>query len=883
MFWYAINCISLLLALGLCFGFVLRQWSDGKWQFQIACGLLFGYFCVVAMIQSQEVGGQGLLANIRAVLIGVGTFFAGPLSGLIATLISIAYRLYSAGSLVPAGIISMLLAIAVGWLSRVWRQTGTAPHHIWGMVLFSSALNAIQWVILAIAAPKGIKSPLLESWGISYFVFFLVITFLLGWVMREVEGAERMHSELTIQEARFRDLLQDLPSVAIQAYDSEGRTTFWNKTSEIMYGFSAREVLGKVMVDIGVQEDRRATVRQQQQDVFRTGKAQTGYETVVTTKDGSELIVYTSRAPIIRNGLVAEVFGFDIDLTFRRKVEAELRVAAAAFETQEGMLVTDKNRVILRINQKFTELTGYAAKDVVGHQPDLISVNPADKVISEAMSAAASSRQAWEGEVLNRQQDGHVVTHWALISAVRDEYGTVVNFVITLTDITRRKADEEQIRRLAFFDSLTGLPNRRMLRDRLEHALAASHRTGNHSALLFIDLDHFKNLNDTLGHALGDQLLEQVAQRLRTNVREGDTVARLGGDEYVVLLESLSVLRDESVAQAKLVGEKLMDVLNTPYHLAGNEFNCGLSMGVTLFDAHVSNIDEVLKQADLAMYQAKAAGRNGIRFFDPQMQAVVTQRAALEADIRQAILQDQYSLFYQAQTNAEGKVIGAEALLRWKHPQRGMVSPATFIPVAEDSGLIVPLGNWVLEAACTQLAAWAKKPMTEHLTLAVNVSSRQFRQPDFADYIIGMFAYTGANPRRLKLELTESMLAENLDDVISKMGALRTLGVGFSLDDFGTGYSSLTYLKRLPLVQLKIDQSFVRDVLTDPNDATIAKTILALGHSLGLNVIAEGVETLEQRQFLLENGCDAFQGYLISRPLDISTFEDFMTTHAKSA
>ncbi|MFY8044841.1 MAG: putative bifunctional diguanylate cyclase/phosphodiesterase, partial [Rhodoferax sp.] len=333
-------------------------------------------------------------------------------------------------------------------------------------------------------------------------------------------------------------------------------------------------------------------------------------------------------------------------------------------------------------------------------------------------------------------------------------------------------------------------------------------------------------------------------------LREEDTVARLGGDEYVVMLEGLDTLRDVAAAQATAVGDKIIGALNMPYKLAGHDFHSTPSMGLALFHGHEVGIDELLKQADLAMYQAKNAGRNGLRFFDPLMQAAVSQRANLEADIRHGILFGQFQLHYQPQVDDSGRVLGAEALLRWLHPERGMVSPASFIPIAEETGQILTLGSWVLETACAQLVRWAADPLTEHLTLAVNVSARQFRQQDFVDHIFGLLDYTGANPMRLKLELTESLLAENLDDVIAKMDSLRTRGVGFSLDDFGTGYSSLTYLKCLPLDQLKIDQSFVHDVLSDPNDAVIAKTIVALGNSLGLNVIAEGVETLQQRDFL---------------------------------
>jgi diguanylate cyclase (GGDEF)-like protein/PAS domain S-box-containing protein len=452
--------------------------------------------------------------------------------------------------------------------------------------------------------------------------------------------------------------------------------------------------------------------------------------------------------------------------------------------------------------------------------------------------------------------------------------GKPMRLIGTITDITQRKAAEDEIRYLAFYDPLTQLPNRRLLHDRLQQALASSNRSARHSALLFIDLDNFKTLNDAQGHDKGDLLLQQVAQRLSASIREGDTVARLGGDEFVVILEDLSATAADAAAQAETVGEKIIAALNRPYDLAGLEHHSTPSMGVTLFSDQRESIDELLKRADLAMYQAKSAGRNTLRFFDPDMQAVVNARALLELNLREGLRGGQFLLYYQAQVD-RGRVTGAEVLLRWQHPERGFVSPADFIPLAEDTGLILPLGQWVLTTACQQLFAWAADPLFAPLTLSVNVSSRQFRQPDFVNQVLTTLAAAGADPHKLKLELTESLLLDNVEGTIAKMSQLKAHGVGFSLDDFGTGYSSLAYLKRLPLDQLKIDQSFVRDVLTDPNDAAIAKTIIALAQSLGLGVMAEGVEIAAQRDFLAASGCHTYQGYFFSRPLPLEGFETF--------
>jgi diguanylate cyclase (GGDEF)-like protein len=428
---------------------------------------------------------------------------------------------------------------------------------------------------------------------------------------------------------------------------------------------------------------------------------------------------------------------------------------------------------------------------------------------------------------------------------------------------------------LAFYDVLTSLPNRRLLHERLQRALMGCVRGHVRGALLYMDLDNFKVVNDTLGHEKGDQLLLEVTKRLQNCIREVDTAARLGGDEFVVMLEDLNGDAREAGTQALGVGEKIMAALARPYIFDGKEYRSSASIGVALFEASDENADELLKRADLAMYQAKAAGRNTLRFFNPEMQAAVTARADLESDLRNGLALQQFLMYLQPQVDSRGRTTGAEALMRWEHPARGMVSPIDFIGVAEDTGLIVPMGEWILETACNQLVAWATHTTSE-LTLSVNVSVRQFRQPDFVEKLLDILERTCANPARLKLELTESMLVEDVHATIAKMSALREHGVGFSIDDFGTGYSSLSYLKRLPLDQLKIDQSFVRDMLTDDSGAAIARAVITLGDSMGMAVIAEGVETQEQRDFLERLGCHAYQGYFFSRPLSQMDFAKYL-------
>lgn len=439
-------------------------------------------------------------------------------------------------------------------------------------------------------------------------------------------------------------------------------------------------------------------------------------------------------------------------------------------------------------------------------------------------------------------------------------------------ELQQLKVAHDEIRNLAFFDPLTGLPNRRLLLDRLRQTLAANARSNRKRALLFVDLDDFKTLNDTLGHHIGDLLLQEVARRITDCIRETDTVARLGGDEFVVLLQDLSEIAEDAAARAKTIAEKILAAVDQPYLLAGRECCSSSSIGITVFGDPQDSTHEVLQQADIAMYQAKAAGRNTLHFFAPALQAAVNARAALEEDLRQAIKTNNFSLHYQPQVD-RGILIGAEALIRWQHPKRGFLPPREFIPLAEETGLILALGDWVLEAACKQIAAWAVRKETAPLTVAVNISARQFRNPDFVENVLAMLDRTGANPQNLKLELTESMLVDDVEDVISKMTELKSHGLRFSLDDFGTGYSCLAYLGRLPLDQLKIDQAFVRDILVDAGSGVIAQTIITLSRSMGLSVMAEGVETEGQREFLARLGCHSYQGFLFSGPVPLEEFQ----------
>lgn len=563
----------------------------------------------------------------------------------------------------------------------------------------------------------------------------------------------------------------------------------------------------------------------------------------------------------------------NLDVTDRIRHEQELAVAATAFETHEAILITDAQGRIERVNRAFTEITGYPAEEVVGKTPAILKSGRHDADFYSAMWGALLLEGRWRGEVWDRRRNGEIYPKQLAITAVRDADGAIRRFVGTFSDITARKQAEEEINRLAYYDLLTELPNRRLLLDRMRQSLAASQRHGRYGALLLLDLDDFKTLNDTRGHEAGDLLLQELARRLTVCARVEDTLARLGGDEFIVMLEDLGTDAVDAANRAEGVAEKILAAIRQPFVLGDCQYHGTSSIGATMFLGQAAPVETILKNADVALYRAKEAGRDAIRFYDPAMQAALDARAAMEVDLRNALQAGQLRLHFQPQFNSARQMTGAEVLIRWQHPLRGMVPPGDFIPFAESSGLIVPIGRWVIETAVSRLKAWEELPSAATFQLAVNVSARQFQQPRFVEEVLQVLRQHDVDPRRLKLELTESLLFENADDAINKLWRLKEAGISISLDDFGTGYSSLSYLKRLPLDQIKIDRSFVSDVATNPNDAAIIQTIIGMSNTLGFNVIAEGVEDREQVALLESHGCHLFQGYYFSRPLPQAEFE----------
>ena len=564
------------------------------------------------------------------------------------------------------------------------------------------------------------------------------------------------------------------------------------------------------------------------------------------------------------------------NMEFNRQVEEALRISEVAFETNDAIMITDAEANIVRVNQAFLDTTGYSQEEVIGKNPRMMSSGMHDRAFYSEMWRQLLRNGYWTGEIFDKRKNGDIYPKRIKITAVKNKQQKVTHYVAIFNDISEQIKSQEELHNLAFYDFLTKLPNRHLFLDRFSAALASASRLNKSGAILLIDLDRFKILNDTLGHDYGDFLLIEVAIRLKACVREIDTVSRLGSDEFAILVEDISDNSNDASLKAGLIAEKTRESLARPYYFNGHQLLSTSSIGVCLYNGNEKSIAELVQHAELAMYQAKSAGRNSIRFFDPVMQHKVTSHAAIENDLRHAIAKQQLHLYYQMQVDANHRPLGAEALLRWIHPERGMVLPGLFVPVAEESTLILDIGNWVLNTACRQLSLWAESKQTRDLTLAVNVSAKQFAVPDFADLVANVLKTHKVNPARLKLELTESVLLEDMAATVQKMHALKSLGITLAIDDFGIGYSSLSYLKQLPLDQLKIDQGFVRGITKDGSDAMLVQTIIDLATNFRLNVIAEGVETQAQLTFLKHYECMAFQGFLYGMALPVKEFEQLL-------
>ena len=862
-----IKATALILALGLLQGFNARFWRENHSASDLCSGLIFGGMCVVGMLMPIVLE-PGLIFDGRSAVLAMASVFGGPLVGAVAGFVAAAYRLSIGGAGAAVGVTVIAASVLLGLGFRAAAARGLVQRGFWEFLAFGVLVHGVVLIIFN-WLPAAFKAHIYDELALPYMLTLAPATALLGMLLQDLERRTETERALVTSEARMHAITEAIPDV-LMVLDENGRYLKVRAPEEGLLAAGIDELKGRLMQEV-LPADKAALFLDFVRSTLVAKTAQV-LEYELDTITGTRTFEARARAlDTLYDGRHAVVL-LTRDITDRVRLEQEQRIAAIAFESQQGMMITDARSVILRVNKAFTEITGYAPEEAIGHKTNMLSSGRHDAAFFRAMWASLARDGVWEGEIWNRRRTGDIFPERLSVSAVRNTRGEVTHYVAAFMDITHSKAAEDEIRRLAFYDALTGLPNRRLMSDRLNQAMAASARSGQHGALMFIDLDDFKNVNDLLGHHNGDLLLQKAGARLRDIVRETDTVARFGGDEFVVLLACLSETADEAAQQAERIAEAMLAALNRPYTLDGHVRQNSASIGVAMFHGTDHSLDEMMRRADLSMYESKQLGKNRARFFDPVMQETVTARLRMEDEIRSALAARQFDVFYQPQFEEGRGIVSAEALLRWRHPTRGYIPPVEFIPVAEHAGLMPALGRHVLREALDEQARWTRDPATAGLTIAINISAAQLYQPDFAGEVLEALARSGADPHRVVLELTESILLDDMHGAIAVLMTLREHGIRFSIDDFGTGYSSLGYLQSLPINELKIDRSFVRELPASANSLAIVKTIVALASALDMKVIAEGVESESQRAVLVDNGCRHFQGFLFARPLPADEF-----------
>lgn len=868
MFLDLLEATALLLALSLLHGLNLRLWRGRPLAAQLGSGALFGGIAVVGMMIPIEIA-PGVIFDGRAVVLSMAALFGGPLIGALGGAIAGAYRLALGGDGALVGTLVILVAVLAGQAYRAAATHGRArrtPLRLLGFGLLLHGVNLLLFTLI----PDKYAGTIFGELALPYVLTMGTATALLGTLLLDIERRQATERALAQSEASLRAIAGAIPDLLL-VIDEDGRyQEVISHGDDLLYP-AASDVRGRRMHEVLPADKADAFLAFVHRTLASGATECLEYE--LDTRSGPRFFEGHCRAletPLKGKRAVALLAR---DVTERARLEQEQRIAAIAFDSQQGMVITAPDTTILRVNKAFSQITGYAPEEVIGRKTAMLASGRHGPAFFRAIKSRLDLRGAWEGEIWSRRRNGEVFPERLSISSVRDAQGALTHYVGAFTDITLNKAAEAEIHTLAFYDHLTALPNRRLLGERIEAALTASRRTGEHGALMFIDLDDFKNVNDLLGHHHGDLLLQQTAHRLREAVRQTDTVARLGGDEFVLLLEHLAHAPDEAVAQAERVARSALERLNEPYLLGECTRQIGASIGIVMFQRETCSARDLMQRADLSMYESKRVGKNTLRFFDPLMQDAVRARLQLEDELRAGLAGGQFALHYQPQFDRERRIVGAEAVIRWARPGAEPIPPEDFLPVAERAGLMRTLGRLVIEAVCAQLARWAGDPATAGLTVALNVSASQLYQPGFADETLAAIHRSGAPARCLVVELTESLVLSDMEAAIAVMRRLLAHGIRFSIDDFGTGYSSLANLLRLPLDELKIDQSFVRGLPEDGGSLAIVKTIVALAAALELKVVAEGVETPAQLALLEAQGCRVFQGFLFARPLPVDAFE----------
>lgn len=866
---------ALLLALCFVQSIIARLPSRHEHVQRILSGVLFGAICIVGMVKPLQLA-PGVIFDARSVILSMAALFGGWVPAVISTAMAAAARIALGGNGLVVGTLVILASSGLGLLYRRASQRGLVSIGFLRLLLFGLLVHAVALGLFQALEPATVAH-INRTLALPYLLVFGPATALLGWLLHDIE--QRLATETSLAEtaAHLKAVTASAPDL-LMLLSADGTYLEVMSSNAALATAPSSELKGR-SIDSQLPPDLARRVHEVIARCLQTHQTQTLQYELRTLLGVRHFEGRCQPVGVPIQGHTAVVF-IARDRTDQVRSEALLRESEERFRgvlSHMPMVSVKGYRAdgsITFWNEASEKLYGYTAAQALGE--DIVSLVVRPETQPRARAAAQrmfkTGRPIDPAEARVRRKDGAEIDVYSSHALIHVDGQEAEAFSIDI-DISARKAAEERARYLAYYDALTALPNRRLLADRIRQVLLECKRNPSCSALFFIDLDHFKTLNDSRGHEAGDQVLVQVATRLQESVREQDTVARLGGDEFVVLLPHVCATSLQASAVLRPLAEKLLRHLRMPYTHAGEEQHLTASLGIAIIDEHTTSVDELLKHADLAMYRAKDEGRNTLRFFDPRMQAAANERAHLQTRLHQALRLDQFELYYQPQVNEIGRIIGAEALVRWNDPGVGLITPDQFIALAEETGQIIELGQWVLNEALARQVQWRSRPGMGTLSLSVNVSARQFHQEGFADELAALLAQTGADPGLLRLELTESVLLHNVEGVIHIMQQLRSLGLWLSLDDFGTGYSSLGYLKRMPLSELKIDQGFVRGMLDNPTDAAIAQSIIALAESLHLNVVAEGVETRAHHGLLLSHGCRRFQGYLFGPPEPLAAFE----------